>query len=458
MNAPAFESPAFPVKEGPRVSSRAVPPSARAASGKKVSTPAARQVPPKAVSHSVSFQGEWKARIENSDAHALWRALHRLVSVHPLVRSALMSQQSASHTTPSFSINDLTQDLYLLLLQKRRFDHYLVSQMSDAEIEREIFQIELTNLLIGNLRRRRPENYRIFRRVSGVLESDSHFRPFKRSSGKHKDQPARYRQAAEAVYGLRYWADDKPVKDSGTFGDLIASIPMRMRNRRRVGCTGETQVIVSNQELIELMVEILERIDSPAPLRVLRQLALAKLPVCDPEMMAIEDDSDESRPGRTFDWLVSTDASPELMALQQELEGEARCAAKGFLDRLDLMTRSHSQRTERFWRVLWHCYFDPDEPSQLEIAEKVGISDSSVSDYRRKIELEMRKLTFAPEQLRVFAEELDEQLRWRLSLPETDLSPRHEADAVWAEYECATIAKFESAPTAPAILVAAASA
>ena len=361
-----------------------------------------------------------------------------------------MSQQSASNTTPSFSINDLTQDLYLLLLQKRRFDHYLVSQMSDAEIEREIFQIELTNLLIGNLRRRRPENYRIVRRVSGVLESDSHFRPFIRANGR---QPARYRQAAEAVFGLRHWADDKPVKDSGTFNDLITNIPMRMRNRRRTGCTGETQVIVSNQELVELMVEILETIDSPAPLRVLRQLALAKLPVCDPEMMAIEDDSEDSRPGRTYDWLASTDASPEQMALRQEQEREARCAASGFLDHLDVLTRSNARRTERFWRVLWHCYFDTEEPSQLEIAEMVGISDSSVSDYRRKIETEMRKLTFPPEQLRVFAEELGEQLRWRLSLSEKDQSLPRESDTVWAEYEYPTIAQFESAPN---LLVAAA--
>ena len=109
----------------------------------------------------------WKTRIENSDAQSLWRSLHRLVSAHPLARIALGYSQSSVHHTPSSSLSDLTQDLYLLLLQKGRFNHYIISQMSDAEIEREIFQIELTNLLIGNLRRRRPENYRIARRVSG---------------------------------------------------------------------------------------------------------------------------------------------------------------------------------------------------------------------------------------------------------------------------------------------------
>src|SRR5262245_7516972 len=258
MDAPVFKSPEISVKPGSRVFSRVNSRTSPSTLHKSVSRPISGPVSQK-VSQATS--SSWKIGIENRDAQSLWRALHRLVSVHPLVRSALVSQQSPANSASSFSINDLTQDLYLLLLQKRRFDHYLVSGMSDAEIEREIFQIELTNLLIGNLRRRRPENYRIVRRVSNVLESDSHFRQFKKTYGKYKDQPARYRQAAEAIYGLRGWSDDKPVKDSGTFNDLIANIPMRMRNRRRAGCAGDTQVIVSNQELIELMVEIMETID-----------------------------------------------------------------------------------------------------------------------------------------------------------------------------------------------------
>ncbi len=357
----------------------------------------------------------WKTRIENADNNALWRALNRLVSVHPLVRSAINSRQSATNPTNLFSLHDLTQDLYLLLLQKGRFNYYLATQMSDAEIEREIFQIELTNLLIGNLRRRRPENYRIVRRVSGVLENGEHFRRF----GKRDKQMARYRQAAEAVFGLRDWGNDKAIKDSGTFADLITCIPMRMRNRRRSGCTGDAQIIVSNQELIELMIEIFETIDSPAPLRVLRQLALSKLPVYDPVMTTIEEDANEEHQGRSYyDSIPSPDASPEEIVLQDEEEEEVRRIANNFLNHLSLLMRSNPRRTDRLWRVLWHCYFNPEEPSQLEIAEMVGISDSSVSDYRRKLENEMRKLDFEPERLHCFAEELDEQLRWRLSISE----------------------------------------
>ena len=91
------------------------------------------------------------------------------------------------------------------------------------------------------------------------------------------------------------------------------------------------------------------------------------------------------------------------------------------------------------------CFFDPDEPSQLEIAEMVGLSDSSVSDYRRRIEAEMRKLDFAPDQLSWFAEELDEQLRWRLSLPEPKLrEPEFEVNLIWAKYDLASLARLET--------------
>ncbi|MCI0663896.1 MAG: hypothetical protein L0220_22800, partial [Acidobacteria bacterium] len=283
-----------------------------------------------------------------------------------------------------------------------------------------------------SLRRRRPENYRIVRRVSGVLENDPHFRRFRQREG----QTARYRQAAEAIYGLRKWNDQKVVKDSGTFSDLIAGISMRMRDRRRAGCTGEAQVIISSQELTELMIEIFDAIDSPASLRVLRQLALSKLPVYDPVMTALEDEVNEERQGRSYhDSIASSEASPELIALRDEQEEQARLAAAYFLDHLSLLVRSNARRTERLWRVLWHCYFDPVEPSQLEIAEMVGISDSSVSDYRRKLEAEMRKLEIVPEQLRHFAEELDEQLRWRLSLTEKD-PPHLEFDSklTWLQY------------------------
>ena len=82
----------------------------------------------------------WKSLLENNDAALLWQSLHHLVSIHPLVRSAQRNQHNPKNVTSLLSLPDLTQDLYLLLLEKSRFSHYAQAHMTDAEIEREIFQ------------------------------------------------------------------------------------------------------------------------------------------------------------------------------------------------------------------------------------------------------------------------------------------------------------------------------
>lgn len=398
----------------------------------------------------------WKSLLEKNDVGLLWHSLHRLVSSHPLVRSAQRNQQNTPHSLSQLSLHDLTQDLYLLLLEKARFKHYLSGQMSDTEIEREIFQIELTNMLIGRLRRRQPENYRIVRRISTLLESEPCFREWPRMDSR----ASRYRQAAGVIYGLREWSEDKRVKDSGTFAELVSGVSVRMRNRRRVGCRGEAQMIISNQELIELLVEIFRAIDSPASLRVIRKLALSKLPVFDAVLTSIDHEikDEELHPERN-PLLISDEANPEEIAIRREQETEARRAARDFLDRLSRLTRgARSDRTERFWRVLWHCYFDPEEPSQLAVAAKLGLSDSSVSDYRRKLEGELRRLDFAPEQIRAFVEELDVELRRKLAeadaarheLQRLQVPPRTKAAAQIAHWSVgyAALGAYEKFPAA----------
>lgn len=392
----------------------------------------------------------WKFLLETNDAASLWQSLHRLVSIHPLVRSAQRNQHNAKNTALLLSLPDLTQDLYLLLLEKARFTHYVQGQMTDAEIEREIFQVELTNMLIGRLRRRQPENYRIVRRISAVLESESCFRILRQPES---HQTARYRQAVNVVYGLCEWKNDKPIKDSGIFSDLIANVPMRVRNRRRVGCKGDAQIIVTNQELRDLLVEIFRAIDSPVSLRTLRTLALSKLPVYDAVVSSLDHVTEHDEQGKRWEKVLAANyACPEQINLRQEQEFLARRAAHDFLSRLDKMTRSQRQRTQKLWRILWHYYFDPEEPSQLSIAAMLNMSDSSVSDYRRKMEQEMQRLLkgkFSSEQLTYFAEELSTQLKRRLARTEgvrrPQLAGRHDHHA-WPRYNYSSLATLEGLP------------
>lgn len=432
MSAPLTPSPGALAMGSPYASLREVPCIARktspthnfksARSTPRSQTPQTAHTKPVTRKTAKRAPLTWQQWLAADDAASLWCALHRLVTIHPLARAALSGQQGDVNPTPSASTADLTQDLFLVLLQKHRFQHYRQTRMSDAEIEREIFQVELSNLLIGNLRRRRPENYRLVRRVSQMLEHDPRFRRFRRA-GREGALPERYRQAAEAVYGLRAWSDGKPRRDAGTFDARVAAIPTRRRDLRRAGCAGDTQVIISNEELGRLLVELLEAIDSPAPLRVLRQLALAKLPVCDAEMSSLDAEVDNDMGAWRARWLTAPDPGPEQRLLAEEDARGARRAAGAFLDQLSQLTRAHRERTERLWRVLWHCYFDAAEPSQLEIAAALGISDSSISDYRRKLEAALRALDLQPDQVAAFTEALAAQLRRRLGLPSQTAAP-----------------------------------
>jgi hypothetical protein len=103
---------------------------------------------------------KWVESLRSSDVGRLWSELHRIVSHHPLVRASrsagLLVEEGGSG-----AYTDLTQELFVQLLSKNRFEHYLETAMTDYEIECEISQIELTNLLTAELRKRHPESYRL---------------------------------------------------------------------------------------------------------------------------------------------------------------------------------------------------------------------------------------------------------------------------------------------------------
>jgi predicted transcriptional regulator len=62
--------------------------------------------------------------------------------------------------------------------------------------------------------------------------------------------------------------------------------------------------------------------------------------------------------------------------------------------------------------VLWHCYLSPEHGTQLEVATMLGVSDSLISDYRRRIEQELRSLSFTEiEEARRFEMALRERVR-----------------------------------------------
>jgi hypothetical protein len=352
-----------------------------------------------------SKSGPWVESLRCSDVSRLWAELHRLVCHHPLVRASrnagLLVEEGSQN-----AYTDLTQELFVQLLSKARFQHYLDTEMTDAEIECEIGQIELTNLLTSELRKRHPESYRLARRISTLIQSSANFRRFDTSG--IDNEP--HRRLADRIYGLSEWPTEKSRRESHDLEQRIQMIPVRQRDTRMVGCTGDSQIVIGNADLEDLIISVLEAADSPVDVRMLRSLVMSRLPVMDIYLVPLGgDDADES--GNQFEPVDGCD-NPEQGLLRRESEHEAANFVDGFLKSLHDSVRGKVKQYNRMLGVLWHCYLSADHSTQLEVAATLGVSDSLVSDYRRRIEQELRALSFAEiEEARRFEMALRERVR-----------------------------------------------
>ena len=371
---------------------------------------------------------DWAGFLESEDAEALWNALFRLVSRHPCVRPLKFATDEAA-VSSEFEINaDLTQELFLELLQKQRFQYYADNLYTSAEIENEISRIELPNLVGARLRKRYPESFRMARRISSILKSSSNFRRVGDVSGTETDlldvgddeaddssieepKPRRRQRMVNQVFGLRIWGRTKALRDKGHFSENVRSVPMRARDTRLVGRSGTSQLILSNPALEELIIEVFIAIDSPADVKTVRQLALSRIPLQDYSIATLDADFAESygepeRKRSAYRFTADSRLTPEEELIGEEHRQYVARLAGAFLDRLRRAVNNNPQRYGRLMRTLWHCYYDPREPSQIETARMLGVSDSLVSDNRKLIEHELKKMRLSPEDGTVFSESL----------------------------------------------------
>jgi hypothetical protein len=98
--------------------------------------------------------------------------------------------------------------------------------------------------------------------------------------------------------------------------------------------------------------------------------------------------------------------TPEDALLRGEQHDRVALMADEFLTSLRRAVNNNERRYTRLLSTLWHCYYNPEGPSQLEIAKLLGVSDSLVSDNRRLIEYELKKLKLSMDEGPVFSESL----------------------------------------------------
>ena len=344
--------------------------------------------PPKSVQTRQIKVGKWNESLKKSDVNQIWTELHRIVSSHPLVRASKRAGFLVEEGKQN-AYTDLTQELFVALLSKERFQHYLDTGMSDAEIEAEISQIELTNMLTAELRKRYPESYRLARRISTLIQTSKAFKRFD-----NLGNPDLHRRLADRLYGLSEWADRKTRRDLAEMEERVKTVSFQSRDTRMVGCTGDAQIVISNVELEKLIVRVFKAADSTIDVRSLRSFVMSRLPIMDIHLVPVSGTSSDGEDDRMDFDFPDTRETPEQDVLRREAEHQAAGFVDNFLENLEKSVRGKSKQYTRMVSVLWHCYLISDSGTQLEVAEMLGVSDSLVSDYRKRIEANLQQLSF----------------------------------------------------------------
>ncbi|CAA9380351.1 MAG: hypothetical protein AVDCRST_MAG74-447 [uncultured Pyrinomonadaceae bacterium] len=348
-----------------------------------------QQLLPKSVQTRQIKVGKWNESLKKSDVNQIWTELHRIVSSHPLVRASKRAGflvEEGRHN----AYTDLTQELFVALLGKERFAHYIDTGMTDAEVEAEISQIELTNMLTAELRKRYPESYRLARRVSTLIQTGKTFKRFD-----NINSPDVHRRLADRLYGLAEWKNEKTRRNVQEMEERVKIVSFQSRDTRMVGCTGDAQIVISNVELEKLIVRVFKAIDSPVDVRSLRSFVMSRLPIMDIYLVPVggggSDNGEEDK--MEFDF-ADTRENPEENVLRREGELTAASFVDDFLNNLNKSVRGKTKQYNRMINVLWYCYLISDSGTQLEVAEMLGVSDSLVSDYRKRIEANLQQLSF----------------------------------------------------------------
>ena len=331
---------------------------------------------------------DWVTLISRGDANAVWDKLFAIVSRHSAVRS-LYASKDLSWDSLQETCRDLTQDLYLKLEEKDRWQYYVDQDYSNERVEHELYGIEVPNLISRLLRQRYPETYRLARRTSNLLMTKKVFRCYSRTAlFPRSDQGGVSRGSNKMVlqvYGLAEWSPDKPVRQQQHLQERIKGVACRLRDTRRAGRGSSSQVVISNEALTQLIVDIFRTIDSPTDVRTMRSLVMSKLAVEDSEVVSME----ETRVASNADSeafqvdFADTKPTPEEVVLEKETVERMESLADTVLQRCREEVNNKPPRFRKLLEVVYHCYFNQSSPSQTNVARLMAISDSLVSHYRK---------------------------------------------------------------------------
>jgi hypothetical protein len=121
---------------------------------------------------------------------------------------------------------------------------------------------------------------------------------------------------------------------------------------------------------------------------------MSRLPIMDIHLVPVGGGTGDGEEERVSFEIPDSRETPEEDYLRNEAEAEAAGYVDRFLESLSQSVRGKEKQFERMISVLWHCYLIPGGGTQLEVAEMLGVSDSLISDYRKRIEAILHDLSF----------------------------------------------------------------
>jgi hypothetical protein len=176
-----------------------------------------------------------------------------------------------------------------------------------------------------------------------------------------------------------------------------------------VGQGGDTQLIISNADLEDLIIKVFEAADSPLDMRTLRSLVMSRLPLMDVHLVSMNGGREQDDSTFFYDY-ADTGDNPEQSLLRSAAGAEAESLVDAFLSSLREDVRDKPEKYKRMLGVLWHSYLSSEQLTQLAVAARLEVSDSLVSDYRQRIERQLRTLPLST---------LEEAKRFEQALRET---------------------------------------
>jgi hypothetical protein len=351
----------------------------------------------------------WEDALLREDYETLWSTLFETVSRHYSVKR-LHQFENIPRDRLLDGYADMTQDLFLRLFEKNRFQHYLNSQYTNEMISHEIDHIEIPNMVNSHLRQRFPESFRIAGRVSSLLRNHGNYRVFAAAVDAH-GQAAPRRSSVMEVYGLKVWPPDKQVKDRQVLTDLIRDVEFRMRDLRRSGGRRTCHIIIPNKELNRLIADIFIAIDSPTDVRTLRNLVMSKLPLTDVSFIPMV------RPQHDFDYSARVDRdyadnrhTPEQSVLEVEEMERMETAVTCLIDSLRKSCNYRLSKFSKLLSVIWLYYYDQDVRFAADVARLLGISNSLVAHYRAIFERQLKGIDISHSELPFFYQSLSIRL------------------------------------------------